>query len=113
MVNYGRFKEFKANLWQDWFNKEGNIQKLKEALPDGAKYLGAYMVVNGTADYDFEVWYELDNWAVIDVWRDHAKWHEFYEEKVKDIGVFDKWTRSRFLRTIHDVIVFEPKPLED
>jgi len=44
---------------------------------------------------------------------DLAKWYEFYEEKVKEIGVFDKWTRSRFLRTIHDVIVFEPKPLED
>jgi len=113
MVNYGRFKKFKANLWQDWFNKEGNIQKLKEALPDGAKYLGAYLIVNGTADYDFEIWYELDNWNVLEMWRNHTKWYEFYEEKIKNIGVFDKWTRSRFLRTIHDVIVFEPKPSEE
>ena len=114
MVQTCRLKEFKAIPFRNWFLKEGNIQRLKNALPEGVRYLNAYIVILGTAEHDYEVWYELDNWAVLDAWKNHTKWDDFYDEKVKEIGVFDEGTpKIKFLRAMQDVKILDPKPSED
>lgn len=107
MVYTGRLKEFKAVPFRNWFIKEENIQKLKDALPEGVRYLNAYLVILGTAEHDYEVWYEIDNWAALDVWHAHTKWDEFF---VKEIGAFDEGSpKIKFLRGMQEVIVLEQK----
>ncbi|MFW9771322.1 MAG: hypothetical protein ACFFEO_04030 [Candidatus Thorarchaeota archaeon] len=111
MVYTGRFKEFKALAFRNWFIKEENIQKLKDTLPEGVRYLNAYYVILGPAEHQYEVWYELDNWAALDTWHAHKKWDEFWEN---EIGVFDKGEpKIKFLRGMQDVIILEPKSSED
>ena len=68
-IAFGRFKELKAKLFVDWFTNENNLKKFKEALPDGVRFKGAFLVSFGHADHDYEIWYEVDNYAVLDNWN--------------------------------------------
>ena len=99
MVVSGKFKELMATHFRNWFLKEENIQKLRNALPEGMRYIDTYVNIMNTGEYDYDVWYELDNWEVLDELRNHDPWWEFYDEKIKEIGIFDK-TRpvNKFLR---------------
>ena len=114
MVVSGKFKELMASNFRNWFLKEENIQKLRNALPEGMRYIDTYVNIMNTGEYDYDVWYELDNWEVLDELRNHDPWWEFYDEKIKEIGIFDK-TRpvNKFLRKIQDVLIADPDPSED
>ncbi len=113
MVKSGKFKELMATHFRNWFLKEENIQRFRDALPEGMRYIDTYVTIMNTGDYDYEVWFELDNWKVIDDLRDHDPWWDFYEAKMKEIGLFDL-TRpdNKFLRSINDVLISEPDPSE-
>ncbi|MCG3220771.1 MAG: hypothetical protein H7641_05265 [Candidatus Heimdallarchaeota archaeon] len=114
MVKSGKFKEFKATSFRDWFLKEENIQRLRNALPEGIRYIKTYVGIMNTAEYDYEIWFELDNWAALDTFRNHDPWWDFYEEKMKEIGDFDKIRPvNKFLRGIQDVLISDPDPSED
>ena len=92
---------------------EDTIRKLKETLPTGVKFLGAYLVVASTADHDYEVWYEIDNWAALDNWRKeletpNSKASKFSEEAAKELGAVFVWPRSKVLREAGKVKIFQP-----
>lgn len=100
--------------FRNWFLKEENIQRLKNALPEGMRYINTYVVILNTAEHDYEVWFELDNWAILDVMRNHDPWWEFYEAKIKEIGIYDKEKPvNKFIRGIKDVFISDPDPSED
>ncbi|MHA1952831.1 MAG: hypothetical protein ACXAAM_01935 [Candidatus Heimdallarchaeaceae archaeon] len=114
MVKSGKFKEFKALPFTNWFAKEENIQRLKSALPEGVRYIDAYAVIWNSAEHDYEIWFELDNWAALDTWRVHDKWWDFYEQKIEEIGVYDKTKPvNKFLRGMTDVKISDPQSSKD
>ena len=114
MVKKGKFKEFKATAFRDWFLKEENIERLKKALPEGMRYVDTYVVILNSAEHDYEVWFELDNWAALDTMRNHDPWWDFYDQKIKEIGVFDETRPTNlFLRRIKDVLISDPEPTEE
>ena len=114
MVKSGKFKELMATPFRNWFLKEENIQRLKNALPEGMRYIDTYVTIMNTGEYDYEIWFELDKWEVIDELRNHDPWWEFYEQKMKEIGLFDRQRPdNKFLRKISDVLISEPDPSED
>ena len=101
-VGYGRFKELKGKIWSDWLSNEENVKKFQNALPKGARFVGAYMIVAG-AEHDYEIWYEIDNWGVLDTWRDHEPWGKLVEELAKESGFLWKWGNVKFLRAVNNM----------
>lgn len=99
-VWYGKFKELKDIEYMKWFQK--NRSRIEEVLVDGMKLIDFYVVINGTAEHDFEVWYEIDNWEVLDRERDNPKEVELNQEMFKEMGIFFDWVRTKALRTISD-----------
>ncbi|MHA2172472.1 MAG: hypothetical protein ACXAB7_21590 [Candidatus Kariarchaeaceae archaeon] len=110
MIGYGRFKELKAKVFVDWFLNEENVNKLKATIPEGAKFMGAFLVTSGHADHDYEIWYEIENYAVLDNWsNENPKIKAFGEEIARTLGVLFKWGRTRFLKPVTDVTLIDPE----
>ena len=109
IVSTAKFKEGKAKAWTDWWANDENVAKLQEALVPGEKFIGAYVVINNTADHDVEVWYEIDNWAVMDAARGNKKVQPLLNEFFKKNGFVLEDSKTKFLRTVKDVIIFEPE----
>ncbi|MFX1284583.1 MAG: hypothetical protein ACFFB5_13060 [Promethearchaeota archaeon] len=101
MVWYGKFKELKDAAWIKWMRK--NKKRIEEVLIPGMKFIGVYIIINATADHDFEMWYEIDNWAVLDRERDNKKAEELNLEMFAEIGMPFEWMHTKFLRTLDDV----------
>ncbi|MHA2224629.1 MAG: hypothetical protein ACXAC8_05465 [Candidatus Hodarchaeales archaeon] len=99
-VWYGKFKESKDIDHMKWFQK--NRSRLEESLTNGMRLIDYYMVINSTADHDYEMWFEIDNWAVLDRDRDNQKMVELNQEMFKEMGMPFEWIRSKALRTISD-----------
>jgi hypothetical protein len=105
MIWYGTFKDLKAPAWIKWMRQ--NRSKIDDAQVSGSKYIETYLTINGTADHDFEMWFEIDNWEVLDRDRGNQKVVEINKEIFKEMGLTFDWTRTRFLRTVDDVIFLD------
>ena len=102
-VQYGTLKEGKIiDFAKFWRNKE-NVDRLKSALTDGMKFLGVYFTILNFEDYDFEVWYEIDNWEVLDRDRENQKMKELNQELFKKYGYAFESVRTKVLRSVEDV----------
>ncbi|MHA2053616.1 MAG: hypothetical protein ACXAB2_12610 [Candidatus Hodarchaeales archaeon] len=99
-VSYGEFKQLKNIDYLKWFQK--NRTRIEESLVDGMKLIDFYVVINSTADHDFEMWFEIDNWAVLDRERDNPKAVKLNQEMFEEMGIPIKWMRTKALRTISD-----------
>ena len=110
-IAFGRFKELKMKVFADWFMNEENVRKLQEAIPDGARFKGAFLVDEGHADHEWEIWYEIDNYGVLDNWTydKNPKLKEFGEEIAKTLGVIYKWGRGKFLKPVSDITLLDPE----
>lgn len=109
-ISFGKLKPLKAKVFADWFNNEENVKNLKESLPDGAKFIGAFFVGLGHAKHDFEIVYEIDNYAVIDNWTNaNPKVKKFGEEFAKTIGIIAEWVNSKVLKAVGEVELLDPK----
>ena len=86
------------------FKDDKTHEKLKKAVPEGAKYIGTYFVIDGTAEHDVEMIYEMENWGTMDKFRNFSPLDDAQNEMVKVAGGwFVVWQRSKFLRTAKDV----------
>jgi hypothetical protein len=113
-ITIGRFKEYKAKPFQNWWTNEENLQKFQDSLPKGVKHIGTYIVVAATADHDFEQWFEIDNWTALDAWKNdvdnpNSKYHKIVEELNKELGVVSEWRRSKFLRLAKETTILAPE----
>jgi hypothetical protein len=102
-VWYGEIKEGKMEAWIKWWRNEENVRKYKEALTEGMTLKGIYIGINGTVPYDYEMWFEIDDWGVLDKDRENEKMAALFREFVAEHGMVDKWGRTRMFRTVHDV----------
>lgn len=101
-VGYGQFKEQKAKALRDWFMKEENVQKAKEALPEGVKFIGLYFtVVGGEADYEY--WFEIENYAALDAMSSSEQWQKALAEMVGEVGIWYKWDKTKLLKSVEEV----------
>jgi len=112
-ITVGRFKEGKAKRWQDWWTNEENVKAYKEVFPEGVKFLGAYLTILGSADHNYEMWFEIDKWETMDRWRSAAqdpgsKYSQYIQRLVNELGIVADWTRGKFLRPVGEVKLFEP-----
>ena len=99
-VWYGKLKNLEDIEYMKWFQK--NRSRIEEVLVDGMKLVDFYVVINSTAEHDFEVLYEIDNWEVLDRDRDNTKMVELNKEMFKEMGIPFDWIRTKALRTISD-----------
>lgn len=102
-VWYGEIKEGKMEAWIKWWRNEENMRRYKEALTEGMTLKGIYLGINGTVSYDYEMWFEVDNWGVLDKDRENPKTAALFKEFFEEHGFVDKWARTRAFRTVHDV----------
>ncbi len=102
-VWYGKLKEDKQTEWIKFWRNEENIRRLNEVMTEGMRFKGVYVVINGTASHDYEIWYELDNWAVLDKDRENPRSTELFKEFFEKFGYTDEWSQTKALRTVHDV----------
>jgi hypothetical protein len=49
MVKSGKFKELMATSFRNWFLKEENIKRLRNALPEGMRYIDTYVTIMNTS----------------------------------------------------------------
>ena len=110
-VWYGKLKQLEDIEYMKWFQK--NRSRFEENLTDGIRLIDFYLVINSTADHDFEFWYEIDNWAVLDNWRKQAedpnsKYAKFIQAMINETGVLIEQVRSKFLRPAGQVAIFQP-----
>lgn len=104
-VTIGKFRNYKSNQgFIAWFRNEGNMTKYKAAQTDGMKLVEIYFPILNTADHDVEMWFEIDNWTVLDRDRENEKIRAVLTEMVGEHGpdMFE-WMKTKFLRTLHDV----------
>ncbi len=102
-VWYGEFNEGKSEAWIKYWRDEENVRKWREAATEGMTLKGIYVAINGTASYDWELRFELENWAVLDKDRDNQRTATLFREFVEEHGYTQKWARTRVFRTVHDV----------
>lgn len=104
----GKLKAGKFHDFVDWFTSEEKINKLKESMPEGTKYIGTRIVDMGQADHDFEFWYELPNYGALDTWdTSNPKVKTYFEELVSSLGFFTEGFKVKFLKDIHDVVLID------
>ena len=72
-------------------------------MTEGMTLTGVYVVINSTAKHDYELWYEIDNWQVLDKDRENTQNSALFREFFEEHGDTDEWTRTKALRTVHDV----------
>ena len=44
----------------EWWGKKENIDRVKNSLTEGMRFVGIYFVILQTDDHDVEIWYEMD-----------------------------------------------------
>ncbi len=104
-VTYGKFRSYIDNQgFIAWFRNEGNMAKYKAALTDGMKLVEIYFPILNTAEHEVEIWFKIDNWAVLDKDRENEKIRAVLTEMIRELGVdMFEWIRTKALRTLHDV----------
>ncbi|MHA2403394.1 MAG: hypothetical protein ACXADH_10425 [Candidatus Kariarchaeaceae archaeon] len=103
-VWYGKYKEDKAMDSINWWRNEENIKRYKELLTEGMKFIGMFITIEGTADHDWELWLELDNWGVLDKNRGNKELNQFMKESFFDkFGFANDWMKTKAFRTATDV----------
>ena len=108
-IAYGKFRPLRAKGFVDWFNNKDNVKKLQDSLPDGARFVGAFLTTLGHADHDYEIWYEIENYGVIDNWNNkNPKVKAFAEEIAKNFGLIAEWANVRTLKPVSDVVLLDP-----
>ena len=113
LVQCGQVQALKFKKWTEMWADKDLMKKYKEALPKGQKLIGVYAVVAGSANYDYEVWFEIDNYAVLDQ-RENPAMEAVMEEAFTKYGyVFEGREEWRFLRTLDDLVMYWPKALEE
>lgn len=100
---YGEFKEEKGPEFINWWRDEANVKKFKENMTPGMKLVDVFFTINQTAKHDFEIWYEVDNWGVLDKDRENKKMQNFQKELYEKYGNFFQWALMKVLRTATDV----------
>lgn len=109
-IGYGKFRPLKAKGFVDWFNNKDNVKKLQASIPDGARFVGAFLTTIGHADHDYEIWYEIDNYGVLDNWTNkNPKVKSFGEEIAREFGLIAKWAHTRILKPVSDVELIDPE----
>ena len=88
----------------EWWGKKENIDRVKNSLTEGMRFVGIYFVILQTDDHDVEIWYEMDNWEVLDRDRFNKKFDEINSELYEKLGNYYVWRRVKVLRTPDDVI---------
>ena len=104
-VTCGKFKNYKMSQgFMAWFRNEENMAKYKASLTEGMKLVDIYFPILDTADHEVEIWFEMENWAVLDKDRENDKMKAVLTEMVQELGIdIFEWSRSKALRTLHDV----------
>lgn len=100
---YGKIKEGKVSDYAKFWRNKENVEQLKNSLTDGMKLIGVYFTILDTTDYDVEVWYEIDNWEVLDRDRENSKMREFNKQIYEKYGNVLEWSRSKVFRSAVDV----------
>ncbi len=102
-VWYGKLKDEKFQPWLEWWRNEDNMKRVKETATEGMKFMGLYVTINSTVEHDYELWWELENWAVLDRERDNEESAELMKDLFKEHGWVWEWNRTKVFRTVHDV----------
>jgi len=100
---YGELKENKSHDYIKWWRDEENVKKFKESLTEGMKFLNIYFTINQTAKHDYEIWYEVDNWAVLDKARNNKKMTALNRGVYEKMGMPIKWSLMKVFRSATDV----------
>lgn len=76
-------KEGKGEQWIKWLSSDGAKELFKRIEAEtGFKHINDYSIAYGGTQFDWEVWYELPNYAALDKIRDSKSW----DEQVKTVG---------------------------
>ena len=97
-VFYCKFRPDKQGPFKEWLRK--NRKTLEERLPDGVKLVGCYFVKEGSAEYDYEDWWELKNWKAMDDFAKAEKFHELDKILERDCGAVFEWWRVKYLEKL-------------
>ena len=103
-------KEDKAAVYQQWLlSPEAKALMADVQRETGMRYVDTYWTVLGFGDFDCEDWWELPNWAAIDVMREAQSVERLFM-RTWELGYFDpsRSARQRVLRTTEDIKTWSP-----
>lgn len=100
----GNFKPGRGIEFINWFRKEENIAKLKDAFPG---YVNSYIVERGNVDYEFVIVGEIENYAVLDDWNSSEKVKQFMREFNLELGFYGTDFKESFLKSVDEVNVMD------
>ena len=102
---YGKIVPSKIGGFAEWWMNKENLGRVRNSMTEGMRFVGIYFVILQTDSHDVEMWYEMDNWEVLDRDRFNKKFDEINNELYEKLGNFYEWRRMKVMRSPEDTIV--------
>ena len=112
-IEWGKLKERKAKDFSEAFGDKGFVEEFnKMATPIGMKYVGGFFASIG-ADHDVEMWYEIENYGVLDKTRNtNAELKALREKWLGKYGNIFEWSKSKILIPISEANLIDPSKVK-